>query len=315
MKRTIKILLISATCLLIFGILLMAGSAAIIRTTGQGWGAPHEQATTQRAELTSIQTLSLTLVSEPIHILRGGDSVVIEWSEMYDNQYTLNKVEGQSLSLSRTSQDWRWNVFGLRNLFFGVDRASNRPVTVRIPEGMNLRAIDLRGANIVATIDDIEALDVNISGANARATLTDITARDLEISGANIYAALTNVYASTVTISGANARSTLNNAEAHNISISGANARATLNHTDASAITLSGANVIAQLNNISANSVEVLGANANATMTLQSIDDWGFNVSGTRASLRIDGQRATGFRGSNTVTVSGANARLDVQTR
>jgi len=302
MNRALKILLIAATCLLIFGILLTAGSAIAIRATGQHRNS-NAQAIPRHAEVGSIQTLSLSLISEPIYLRRGGDSVIIEWSELHEDQYMITKTEGQSLSLSRTPQgigwfggSWNWNLFNPRLGFLGIDRASLRPVTVTIPDGMSLRNVDLSGANIRVNADDIEALEIDISGANVNAIITNVEVQEFSISGANASAALDNISAQTISISGANADAVLSDTQAHDIEVSGANATVIFN-------------------NISANSIDVRGANAEATMNLSSTDDWGFSVSGVRADLRIDGQRSTGFNGSNNISVSGANASLNVWTR
>jgi len=287
MRRSGKILLIIAACFLVFGILLAVGSGIALRNTGMHWWRNDTNATavtTQFAEMDSINSLSLTLVNEPIFIVSGGDRVTIEWSQRYDGQYRLTQREGQSLSLSRQPSGRRnHNVFGIgwfqpnwRGIS-GIEDASDRPVTVTIPEGMSLSEIDLSGADIRVSMDNIYVRDLEISGANTIVSLTNVDARDIEIFGANAEVTLTQVSSGSIEVSGANA-------------------------------TL-------ELRETVADDIEVNGASAVATAYLESIDGWGFDVSGLNSELRVDGQRAGGIRGSRTISVSGLNAILNVWTR
>ena len=271
-----KILLLAAACMLVFGILLTAGSAIAIRSTGASWidGIAINSASVEnrRYELNSIDSLSLSLVNEPIYIVRGGNSVIIEWSELYDGQYRLVAQEGQALSLSRQT---RWSLFSFE---WGRNRASLRPVTVTIPEDMELSSVNLRGANIRVDMENISAEKVDISGANTTVSLRNIEALEIDISGANTAVTLSDI-------------------STNNIEVRGANA-------------------VVTLSDIFANHIEVNGANAEATLTLSNLDDWTLNVSGANARLRIDGQRAftSSGSGANTITVSGANANMNVWT-
>jgi len=295
MNKKGKILLIIAACVLVFGILLTAISAIVIRSTGAHWvdGMTVTSSAEPRSfELNSIDSLSLSLVNEPVYIMRGGSVVTIEWSELYDGQYRLSSQDGGYLSLSRQT---RWSLFSFE---WGRGRAFLRPVTVTIPEDMDLSDIDLRGANIRVSMDDIVSDNLDISGANTNVTLQNIEALNIDISGANTNVTLTDVNTNSLEVRGANAEATLNDVFANSIEINGANAEATLT-------------------NISASTIEIGGANAEAILTIPSLDDWDFFVSGANSRLRIDGQRVSNFRGagSNTVTVSGANASLIVWTQ
>jgi len=223
MKRTGKIFLIVAACLVVFGLLLSAGVAIAVRTTGagshrMGFHSHYGNEVTRTAEMDSINSLSLALVNEPVYIVRGGSSVSITWIEMYDGQYELTQREGEFLSLSRaTSRNWGfwgrdWTFLGFGGGRFGwsIENASNRPVTVTIPQHIELHSIDLAGADIRVVIDYIDALEIGISGANVTATLQCVTARDIEVSGANAIVTLSDVEANDIEVSGANAEVVMN---------------------------------------------------------------------------------------------------------
>jgi len=340
MKRTGKTLLIIALCLLGFGILLTATAAVSMRVTGGSWrnNANTRPAESQFASMESISSLSLTLINEPIFIESGSETVTIEWSQHYEEQYIFTQ-SGDSLSLSR--QSTRFGPFGLFDFTwfnwgfnFGVEDGSNRPVTVRIPDGMTLERANLSGANIRIHIGDIDATEIIISGANARVNMTetqsddiiisganiaaifsDVSGRSIEISGANANASLIDSSVGTVELRGANAELKLNNVSAHDVYVSGANAEASIYGDFSGNVHASGANAEVKLYNISAGNIHVSGANARVTANLTDIESWGFMVDGLNAVLRVDGQRTSGSSGVNTIVANGINARIDVRTR
>ena len=221
MRRSTKIWLIIASIFLIFGILLTVSAVIALNATG---GHIRTRtvlypAQTSMAQMDSIETLSLSLVNEPVYIVRGGDAVTIEWSSQYDGQYRLVQIEGRTLALSREpffigpfGLNWfnplnlNFNLFGTRfQLDPGIEDASNRPVTVTIPEGMNLRKIDLSGVDIRVDMADVDARAIEISGANTNVRLHNIYAQDIEIVGANAVVNLKNVIATDIDVNGANA--------------------------------------------------------------------------------------------------------------
>lgn len=201
MKRTGKTLLIIAICCILFGATLGAIAGAVIYSRGESWEYNGEvyDALGQYRELDSITALELTLVNEPVIILRGGDKVTIEWSQRYDDQYSIYAAEGGTLSLSRVSNntlhwgrgwfnidlswlaDWynhgQWNT--------NIEDASNRPVTVTIPEGMELSRVQINGADISAELYDGTYGSVEVNGANAIVLLDGINARNVSVNGAN----------------------------------------------------------------------------------------------------------------------------------
>jgi hypothetical protein len=206
--------------------------------------------------------------------------VLIEWSQRYDGQYRVSQ-QGDSVTLSRSSGSSigfgsNWFSFGFLGRNFNTEDASGRPVTVTIPEGVNLRSLDISGADIRLNIDGINADDIDISGANVIADIRDTISRELDISGANAIVSLMNISARSVDISGANAETTLTTPglEQWNFDVSGLNAELWVNgqrvRGDFNRVTGQGAADSASGFTFgSANSIQVSGVNAVLTIIEQ----------------------------------------------
>ena len=239
MKRSGKVILIIAVCLLVFGILLSGGAAIAFRVTGSHpiSGRSLSPADVRTAHMDSIDRLSLRLLNEPIYIRTGGDVVAIEWSEIYSGQYRLTP-NANSLSLSRQTSNnigFGPSWFNFDFSWFGIssrtEDGSNRPVTVTIPEGMSLRSVDIAGADIRLEIDGIHARDIDISGANVIAELSNVDAGSIEVSGANTIVNLSQVTAADIDVSGANAEvsASIDVLESWGWNVSGLHAEARVN--------------------------------------------------------------------------------------
>jgi hypothetical protein len=171
LKKTGKVFIIVALCMIVFGTILAAGAWIAIWTTGASWASDlgMYDARAQSHELDSITSLDLDLIDEPVYIVRGGDKVTIEWSQRYDGQYSLNAAEGGTLSLSRGSYGW-FNI-DIRMLdrawwYSHIEDGLRLPVTVTIPEGMDLNRISLNGVNIRVTMDNIDARRIDANGVD-----------------------------------------------------------------------------------------------------------------------------------------------------
>lgn|GEM_PF-3880615 len=179
MKKGSKVLIALSLCFITFGIMMMVGAGIAIRTTGANWYDHIDvyPARTQTHELNSITRLELELINEPVYIVRGGDTVTIQWSQHYDGQYYLSAKEGGTLSLSRSSHmkrytrwfrldfDWLGRLWGRSDI--EVEDGFNRPVTVTIPEWLDLERIDLNGVDIRVNMTNIDAKKISANGVNA----------------------------------------------------------------------------------------------------------------------------------------------------
>jgi hypothetical protein len=197
MKRAAKILIIVGLCFIVFGLMVATAAGIAAWTTGATWYDNIRVYGTlaQSHEQDSVSGLTLNLINEPVTIARGGDTVTVGWSQRYDGQYRITQHGGKELSLSRTPPEgrrwgrWPFSInIGRLGRFrddADIEDGSRRPVTVTIPEGMDLRDIAINGVDIRVTMDNIDADYVEINGVNAVISFVhnDITLYNYETNG------------------------------------------------------------------------------------------------------------------------------------
>lgn len=180
MSKARKTLLIVALCLVVVGTATAAAATMVIRTRGIHW--VDERDTYPPREMSEewddISALEFALVNEPVNIVRGGDAVKIEWSQRYDDQYRVSR-EGGTLRITRAPHGGsRWRFFDvdfdwLASLIFGgraadIEDGYSRPITVTVPEDVELREIEIDGVDLDVFIDGIRARDIEVNGVNAQ---------------------------------------------------------------------------------------------------------------------------------------------------
>ncbi|MDR1669248.1 MAG: hypothetical protein LBR76_04750 [Oscillospiraceae bacterium] len=206
MKKTGKTLLIIALCLVVVGTAMTVTAAAFIWSNGLVWedGRDTYAAREMFEEWDGVNSLELALFNEPVSIVRGGDAVRVEWSQRYDGQYGVYR-EGGTLTLKRETfhRNRRWGIIGfgfdidwLGGLLFGagsgdIENGYDRPVTISVPEGLDLGDIEINGVDVNVIIDNITARDINVNGANARVEFFCANADDYDFETNGLGSSLT----------------------------------------------------------------------------------------------------------------------------
>lgn len=178
MKRPARTLLLIALCFIVVGAALAVTATAVIRTRNLRWEGGFDTYPAQEMSRgwDGIENIEMNLVNEPVTIVRGGDEVTVEWSQTYDDQYVVRREDG-TLVVSREPygfgwerRNWYLNVSFATDWLFrdgGRDLGGGGPVTVTIPEGIDLRDVEINGANMNVTINRVTARDIEVNGANA----------------------------------------------------------------------------------------------------------------------------------------------------
>jgi hypothetical protein len=197
MKRPAKVFLIIGLCFIVFGVMISTVAGVAIWQTGASWldNTAIYPASGRTSEMAGLTRLEINLLNEPVTVIRGGNEPFIEWSQRYDGQYTLRQSGGGTWTFSRGtpgSRSFRFVPFNFNwigrlghNIPHDVEDGSNRPVTVTIPEGLDLKSITVNGVDLRLTLDGVDADSITINGVNANITFRhdDITLYNYEING------------------------------------------------------------------------------------------------------------------------------------
>ncbi len=152
----------------------------VVRTRGIHWVDERDTYPPREMfeEWDDVSALEFALVNEPINIVRGGDTVKIEWSQRYDDQYRVTR-EGGTLRITRapySGSRWQWfdmDFDWLASLLYGgrardIEDGQSRPITVTVPEDLELRDIEIDGVDLDVFIDGVQARNIEVNGVNAQ---------------------------------------------------------------------------------------------------------------------------------------------------
>lgn len=331
--NTKRILLIALCCVL-GGIVLMTTCVGIAYASGADlsdrWhrerneSRTYENTGTQRREEDKVRTIELGLIGEPLTIRRGGDRVVIEWSQEYDEQYdyTINSA-GDLLLERREVVDSGFGVFydqrgfhvnfdtfmDLADRLFrwdwrtGVtangDSGSTRPVTITIPEGVTLESLDIGTVSGDVTLEDLDADSIGFAGVDADIRLDRCRADRLDIGNVDGRAELMDCEMSDVDMGTVSGRMDLRGGRCKTIGIGGVDARLEIDGTEA------------------LRDVEISGINAEAYLRLPgTADDYDLSADGMNGELIINGRFAgrsrSGRDAEAEISAGGMNAILRI---
>lgn len=340
MSKAIKTLLIVAACFVLGGIVITTACVGVARASGvsfsnQMWEQRYADRTytntgAQSQELSNVRSLELLLVGEPVTIKSSArqDTVTIEWSQSYDNQYALTESASGHVTFRRDESnsminglsfgpdgfrfyydgwlqfldglfwwDIRWNE---RHDFYN-DAGSSRPVTVTVPEGMDLGDISIAIVSSTVDFDGISAAKITYAGVDTRLDLRDCRADSLYVGNVSGRVTLADCEIGFVEMATVSGRLDVSDGDCERLEIAGVNATLNVGGT-------------AGLRRAS-----VSGVNAQADLRLPgSRDDYDISAEGLNASLTVDGQHygrrnLTGRAGAGKLEAAGLNAELRVR--
>ncbi|MDR1736825.1 MAG: DUF4097 domain-containing protein [Oscillospiraceae bacterium] len=327
MTKAAKTVLLVALCMFAGGLILTGTCIGIARASGKsfseiarehyGESVTYQNTGVQTQTLDSIRSLELDLMAEPVTLKRGGDKIVIEWSQDYDQQYDFYVSSSGEVSLKREganlilfSGDWVFNREALWDFLdmisiggFRTDSGgANRPVTVTIPEGISLDRLNISTASGGVTLDGVAADDVSYNGADTRLDIRDCQIGSLDVNSANAGSYIRDSGFERIKISAANGRLELEGGECARVEIDGANAELNIDGTRG----LRG--------------IDLSGMNAAAKLALPGTkEDYDISADGLNARIIIDGASyaSRSFIGRNAdkceITADGLSAVIDVR--
>jgi hypothetical protein len=276
--------------------------------------------------------LDLLLIGEPVTFKSsaGQDTVTIEWSQTYDNQYVLHESASGHVEFRRDEVNtaingfihigrdgMRFNYDGWLNFLDSLfwwdfhwrdhdryynDLGSSRPVTITIPEGMDLRNISIGIVSGTVDFDGISAESISYAGVDTRLDLRDCLVRSLDIGNVSGRVALTDCDLRSVDMATVSGRLDMDGGSCEDIEITGVDAK----------LNISGTQGI--------RNADISGLNAHGDLSLAgSSDDYDISVEGLNASLTVDGQHYGrrslngGRTGVGKLNAAGLNVELRVR--
>ncbi|MCL2031541.1 MAG: DUF4097 domain-containing protein [Oscillospiraceae bacterium] len=340
MNKAVKTLLIIAACCILGGIVITTACVGIARAqdisfSGQMWAWDHGERTytntgPQSRELNYVQSLELLLVGEPLTIRTSAeqDTVTLEWSQSYDNQYALTESASGHVMFRRDENNsavngirlgpggirvdysgWLNFLDGLLRWDLGwrdrgesyIDLGSSRTVTLTLPEGLELKSLSIGHVSGAVELDGVAAETIAYAGVDARFELRGARGGALVIANVSGNVILTDCDFGSVILATVSGRLELGGGRCERIEVGGVDAGLRVSGT------------------AGLRSAEISGVNAEASLTLPgSRDDYDISAVGLNAELSVDGQyygrrSLRGRPGAGTLQANGINAELNVR--
>lgn len=307
MSKAVRNILIISLCCFFLGIIIVGTCTLIVRVTGNSWGLSsesrywtYENVGKQSMTLETVESIHLTLISEPVVIQIGGQEPLIEWEQTRDNQYIIRQTGSGALNFSREETEsnnwgisvqdgeWEFHYEGMLRFlggnwgsFRGDDSGESRKITITLPEGHPaLKELSLDSVSSALTVTGLAIDDISCNGVDNNIKLENCTVDYLSFNTVNGRA---NLFGGTI----------------RRIDADGLEAAVFVDRTDG----------LEQV------SVQGLDARFEGTL-LGRRDDYRFSAEGMGTRLKIEGDSYSGDssvgKGEKSISVDGLNAELSV---